>query len=286
MELVSVIMPAYRAEAHIGRAVQSVLAQTYPAWELLIVADDHCDYAAVLAAHGISDARIRYPRTGNDGSGTPAHPRNIGLQHARGRLVAWLDSDDCFTPEKLERCLPHVIQHSLVTSALSLRDQHGALIRELGPHLPEGRVPSSMYKRINPSGDTIFVYDRERIPVQWDRTVAYLEDLEVLLQCFTFTDAIYFINTPLHLYFKSPQSWSGTPAASQQFIATKHHLIARIESGYYRFKDPQTGAAVQAFLRASLAAEQLYMAQRAANPNLIFEDVIGQLLAQEEHHAG
>ena len=56
--LVSVVIPAYRAAATIGPAVASLLAQTYPCWEAIIVADDAQDYAAILADNRIADSRL------------------------------------------------------------------------------------------------------------------------------------------------------------------------------------------------------------------------------------
>ncbi|NCY25816.1 MAG: glycosyltransferase, partial [Alphaproteobacteria bacterium] len=92
---VSVLVPAFRAQAHIARAVASVLAQTMPAWELIIIADDGQDYAPVLHAQGITDPRIRFASSGAVRSGC-ARPRNVGLSLARAPIIAMLDADDLF----------------------------------------------------------------------------------------------------------------------------------------------------------------------------------------------
>ncbi len=105
---VSVVMPAYRAEASIGAAVHSVLAQTYPHWELIVVADDGVDYRALLP----TDRRLVLVRTGACGSG-PSAARNRGLDAARHPLVTFLDSDDVWYPDKLAILAPLARTHGI-----------------------------------------------------------------------------------------------------------------------------------------------------------------------------
>src|SRR3954471_6257858 len=99
MPLVSVIMPAFNAEAYIGRAVASVLRQTCADLELLIVDDGSSD-GTVAAARAFADRdpRVRVLQQPNAGPG-PA--RNTGFRAAEGRLFAFLDSDDEWDAELL-----------------------------------------------------------------------------------------------------------------------------------------------------------------------------------------
>lgn len=97
--LVSIIMPAYNAEKYIAESIQSALAQTYKRWELLIVDDGSEDGTATIGRKFASaDARIKYLRRPNGGQGKA---RNTGLEKATGELVAFLDADDLWVPEKL-----------------------------------------------------------------------------------------------------------------------------------------------------------------------------------------
>ncbi|MGH9142216.1 MAG: bifunctional glycosyltransferase/CDP-glycerol:glycerophosphate glycerophosphotransferase [Vicinamibacterales bacterium] len=92
MPAVSVIMPAYNAEAYLGRAVQSVLHQSFADLELLVVDDGSSDRTAEIArGFAVGDARVRVLEQPNAGPG-PA--RNAGFRAASGRLFAFLDSDD------------------------------------------------------------------------------------------------------------------------------------------------------------------------------------------------
>jgi teichuronic acid biosynthesis glycosyltransferase TuaG len=98
-ELVSVIMPAYNAGRHVAESVRSVQAQTYPAWELVVVDDGSTDDTGeVVRRLAEGDARVRYVRRPNGGQGAA---RNTGIAEARGGLVAFLDADDLWLPEKL-----------------------------------------------------------------------------------------------------------------------------------------------------------------------------------------
>jgi succinoglycan biosynthesis protein ExoO len=103
--LVSIIIPAFRAQRTIARAVQSALAQTWPDIEVIVVADDDANYRALLASDGISDQRLRFVATGSNGSGCH-NARNVGLAAARGDFVAALDADDLFLPARIATLLP------------------------------------------------------------------------------------------------------------------------------------------------------------------------------------
>src|SRR6266545_3624012 len=96
---VSVVMPAYNAAPTVGQALDSVLSQTFRDFEVVVVDDGSTDHTReVLAGYG---DRIRMFDKVNEGK--PASTRNLGVREARGELVAFLDADDCWRKEKLER---------------------------------------------------------------------------------------------------------------------------------------------------------------------------------------
>lgn len=100
--LVSVVMPAYNAAQYVEETIRSVVAQTVTDWELIVVddssADDTCDLVERLAEE---DSRIRLVKNAEN-SGV-AMTRNRAMNMARGQYVAFLDSDDIWYPEKLEK---------------------------------------------------------------------------------------------------------------------------------------------------------------------------------------
>jgi teichuronic acid biosynthesis glycosyltransferase TuaG len=97
MPAVTVIIPAYNAEAFLARAIRSVEAQSFQDYEIVVVDDGSTDGTAEVAR---SFSSVRYVRGSHQGE---AGARNLGLEEATGELVAFVDADDEWLPEKLAR---------------------------------------------------------------------------------------------------------------------------------------------------------------------------------------
>jgi glycosyltransferase involved in cell wall biosynthesis len=111
--LVSVVTIFLDASAFLGQAVESVLAQTYPRWELLLVDDGSTDGSTEAAQRWAASypERIRYlAHEGHANRGMSAS-RNLGVRESRGEVVALLDADDVYLPEKLERHVALLVAH-------------------------------------------------------------------------------------------------------------------------------------------------------------------------------
>lgn len=100
-ELVSIIMPSYNTGAFIKKTIQSVLNQSYENWELIIVDDCSTDNTDEVVLPFLNDQRIRYIK--NEKNSGAAVSRNRALREAKGKWIAFLDSDDLWLPEKLEK---------------------------------------------------------------------------------------------------------------------------------------------------------------------------------------
>ena len=101
LPLVSIITPCYNAAPFISQAIESVLAQSFGDWEMIIVDDCSSDDSlSIIQKYARIDSRIRYLRTDKP-SGSPTLPRNMGIKEAKGRYIAFLDSDDIWLPNKL-----------------------------------------------------------------------------------------------------------------------------------------------------------------------------------------
>lgn len=100
-DLVSIIMPSYNTANYIARSIQSVLAQTYQDWELIIIDDCSTDNTDDVVRTFQIDERIKYFK--NHQNSGAAVSRNRALSEAKGRWIAFLDSDDLWVPEKLEK---------------------------------------------------------------------------------------------------------------------------------------------------------------------------------------
>jgi glycosyltransferase involved in cell wall biosynthesis len=101
---VSVVMPFLNAERFIGEAIDSVLAQTYVDWELLLVDDGSADRSAEIAlARAVADPRITCMQHTDGRTHGLSASRNLGISRAVGEYVAFLDADDVWLTHKLER---------------------------------------------------------------------------------------------------------------------------------------------------------------------------------------
>lgn len=94
-------MPSYNTGRFIKETIESVLAQSYSAWELIIVDDCSTDNTDDVVNQYLADERIRYIK--NDTNSGAAVSRNRALREAKGKWIAFLDSDDLWEPEKLQK---------------------------------------------------------------------------------------------------------------------------------------------------------------------------------------
>ena len=111
--LVSIIMPSYNTAKYIGDSIRSVLAQTYTNWELIIVDDCSTDNSDEIVAQ-FKDSRITYVK--NERNSGAAISRNRALKMAKGKWIAFLDSDDLWTPDKLEKQIAFMEQNGYAFS--------------------------------------------------------------------------------------------------------------------------------------------------------------------------
>jgi glycosyltransferase involved in cell wall biosynthesis len=149
--LVSVIIPTYNHAQYLGRALQSVLDQTYVNWEVIVI-DNHSEDNTDEVMASFIDSRITYLKVHN--RGVIAVSRNVGIWAAKGEWVAFLDSDDWWANDKLEICLGYVthkvdfIYHNLVIITKS----HSFLGRK---YTKSRQVESPVLKDLLLKGNTI-----------------------------------------------------------------------------------------------------------------------------------
>lgn len=163
--LISIIVPVYNVEKYIRETMDCVLAQTYPDWELLLVDDCGTDKTVeVIKAYmeEKGDGRIRLiSQSSNQGA---ARTRNRGLAEARGRYIAYLDADDLWVPEKLEKELAFLKEKNaaFVFTGYEFADERGHGTGKIV------RVPETLHYRQALSNTTIFtttvMFDTEKIP--------------------------------------------------------------------------------------------------------------------------
>lgn len=156
--LVSVITPAYNCAKYIGKTIESVQAQTYGNWEMIIVDDCSTDNTReVVESYSREDSRVHYICL-DDNSGA-AVARTESMKAAEGEYMAFLDSDDMWKPEKLDKQLAFMREHSCVFSCTAYEqvDEQG---NPLGKVIKT--IPRTSYNRLLfdcPVGNSTVMYN-------------------------------------------------------------------------------------------------------------------------------
>lgn len=211
--MVSIVMPAYQAERYLETAVRSVQAQTFTDWELIIIDDHSSDCTADLAeALAGADARIRVlynqENTGVAGS------RNRGVTAARGEWIAFLDSDDAWREDKLEKQLACAVRHhaDFLFTGSAFMNAGGEHINSYLP-VPEKIGYRELLKQNLVSCSSVLI--RRELVLEYPMRHAdrLHEDFAVWLQILRDKKlAAYGINEPLLIYRLSAGSKSGNKA--------------------------------------------------------------------------
>ncbi|KAB8317807.1 glycosyltransferase family 2 protein [Tolypothrix campylonemoides VB511288] len=179
---ISVIIPVYKVEKYIAATVESVLAQTYKNFELLII-DDGSPDKSIEICQQFTDNRIRIIRQENRGV---AAARNTGIRNAQGEYLAFLDADDLWTPEKLAKHIEHLEN----SPAVGVSFCRSAFIDELGEPLGiyqitklKGITPLDLLCRTPIGNGSVPVIRRETL-----EDIAFQDNLYGVVENFYFDD--------------------------------------------------------------------------------------------------
>ncbi|MFL5540605.1 MAG: glycosyltransferase family 2 protein [Longimicrobiaceae bacterium] len=228
---ISVIVPAYRAEPFIRRAVESVLGQTCPPSEIVIASDDGTDYAELLRESGLSDPRLRCVSTGEVGTG-PAHARNTALDAASGRIIATLDADDLLAPRALEVLAPLASLHGAAYCRPSFVDQAtGTELESLDRVLPTGPVQLEDVLTSQIHTYAGIVFDRGRVTARWPEWMERWEDVYFYVRCFDDLDFLFHVSEPLYRYHRVGGSICNRPGTGGEYLFWAEELARRIDRG-------------------------------------------------------
>ena len=160
-DLVSIITPLYNAVGFVEQTIQSVLAQTYPRWEMIVVNDGSTDGSELIVErYSKADNRIvliNQPRQGS------AVARNTALRSAQGRYIAFLDADDLWTPDFLQLQIKFLNETKLpiVYSGYKRIDENNQEC--LSPFMPPARVNYKDLLKTCPIAPSTVLYDANAI---------------------------------------------------------------------------------------------------------------------------
>ena len=222
---VSVVMPAYNAERYIGQAIQSVLRQTYPDFELLVVDDGSKDQTVrIVRCLAEQDDRIHLYIMGKN-SGVSAS-RNFGVTQARGEWIAFLDSDDIWREDKLERQLSYLARFpsaAIGYTASAFMNADGERYAYIMAALPQ--TTYAMLLRGNlMSCSSVMVKTSlmRRYPMGGDQMH---EDYAAWLQILREVPCAYGVNEPLLIYRVSSASKSGDRITSAEMLYHTYRYV-------------------------------------------------------------
>ncbi len=193
-------MPTYNCGAYITDSIQSVIAQTVADWELQIV--DDCstdDTRAVVERLAAQEPRIHYSCLAQNGG--PAVARTEALRRASGKYIAFLDSDDLWTPDKLEKQIAFMEQNGVFFSATGYEqmDENGNSLH-LACFPPDKTSYNKCIRLSNPIGNLTVMYNQEALGRFEVPMIQKRNDFALWLQILKKTKYCYGLNEVLATY--------------------------------------------------------------------------------------
>lgn len=139
---ISVIVPVYNMEKYLCRCVDSILAQTYPDIQIILVDDGSVDRsAAICDAYAEKDHRVTVVHKENGGLSSA---RNAGIDAAQGEYIGFVDSDDYISPEMYEKLVEHMGTGREIANVMYVRaDENGVTSPSRVPHTQDEIIPAS-----------------------------------------------------------------------------------------------------------------------------------------------
>jgi len=223
--LVSVIVPTYNQADLLKRSLQSLRDQTFPDWDAIVI-DNHSDDETKEVVEILHDSRIQYQTIHNNG--IIAASRNLGIRHANGEYIAFLDSDDLWYPSKLSECIKILQQDKEIVC-------HGLWIRKDGI-LQNKLIPVSssqnFYETLLYTGNTLIATSAVMMKKQCfdrfgffseDPAIVTAEDFELWLRLSKKNIKWGFIPEVLGEYMVHSKNASGN--VNRQMLAEEHVVM-------------------------------------------------------------
>ncbi|MCI9582925.1 glycosyltransferase family 2 protein [Clostridiaceae bacterium] len=198
-ELISIVMPVYNSERFLSEAIESVQRQTYKNWELILVDDASTDNSAgIIEAFSKGENRIKYILLSENRGA--AYTRNRAVREAKGEYIAFLDSDDRWLPEKLERQYHFMKDNQILFSCTSYEQLDetgkptGRIIR------PPQRADYKMALWENPVGTLSAMYNAEKLGKVYGPLIRKRNDYALWLKLLKKVRYVYGLDETLAQY--------------------------------------------------------------------------------------
>ena len=203
MTLVSVVIPAYNAAKFVGGAIESVLSQTTPEFEIIVVDDGSTDGTAQAVGNYKVDSRIRYVYETNHGA---SHAKNIGARMALGRYLLFLDADDTLAPNALELIRRRFEETGAVWCIVDVVKRIGEArtIRQVG--YPEGDLFLAILDDDFITRSPFYVRQDFMDCGMYDENLLVREDWDINVRMIKSGRPFVYISEPLYIYARTEGS--------------------------------------------------------------------------------
>ena len=229
----SVVIPAYNCASHIEETIASVLNQTRKPYEILVINDGSTDNTAEIVS---KYPQIRLINKSNQG---PSETRNRGISESKGNWIAFLDSDDMWHLEKIEKVEKHILENpqtDMISTAFYIGNQkewHKITPRRL--YNPRDSFFEQLYRRsFIATSSVVIKKDFLTKAGGFDTSLLVAEDLDLYLRIALMNAKYFYFNEHLLYYRSHPDSITSNPLNAHQDIEKVFYKF-RYQAGYKLF---------------------------------------------------
>jgi teichuronic acid biosynthesis glycosyltransferase TuaG len=234
-DLISIITPSYKSKRFISQTIDSVLAQIYQNWEMIIVDDVSPDNSnEIIKEYCKKDSRIKLIKLEKNSG--PAVARNRAIEEANGRYIAFLDADDLWMPEKLEKQLAFMTQNNyeLTYTNYETMNEEGENLNNTV--VSPKRLNYQELLKSNKIGCLSAIYDTKRIGKVYMSLMKKRQDYGLWLKILKKVDYAYNVNEVLGTYRIMSHSVSSNKIDLLKYnyaLFREHEKFSAIKSLYY-----------------------------------------------------
>ena len=230
--LVSIVIPTYNHAKFISKALKSVIDQTYKNWEAIIIDNESVDETYKLI-NNFNDPRIKYFKISNHG--VIAKSRNLGINEAKGEWIAFLDSDDWWTKDKLEACVSKISKnvdfiyhaHEYVSKSKSFFKKKIIRGRQLKKPILNDLLIGTITKGSQISNSSVIVRKNILIKIgglNENKILVGSDDYDTWLRIAQITDQFLYINKKLSYYLSHDANTSSKDMSIPQRLVVKDFM--------------------------------------------------------------
>jgi glycosyltransferase involved in cell wall biosynthesis len=248
--LISVIVPVYNAEKYLTKCIESILGQTYPNIELLLINDGSTDGSpAICDEYALKDKRVKVIHKKNEGVSSA---RNMGLELAQGDFISFVDADDWLERDAIERIVESIQKYDCdaVIFEYKVVDENNLKQHKNHAHL-QGVMSAEKAVECTISPVSRFVWSKvlsRKIleGIKFDNSIHFGEDTLFACEALSNAKSVYYMAEPVYNYYQSsdsatrmdfnPRLFSGVTAYKKlvEFTQLKYPAIVDVAQSAYK----------------------------------------------------